>query len=64
MGETTNTLEQRNESQKRTIEKQVIRIRELQVWEKFASHLINHCTGKTITPENLEMWLAECQEGK
>ena len=59
MGETTNTMEQRNESQRRTIEKQVLRIKELEQWEKFAAHLVNNCVGETITVEKLEQWLAE-----
>ena len=59
MGETTNTMEQRNESQRRTIEKQVLRIKELEQWEKFAAHLVNKCIGQKVTEENLETWLKE-----
>ena len=62
MAETTNTLEERNASQKRTIEKQVDRIKELELWEKFAAHLVNKCIGQTITPENLEQWMEDCQK--
>lgn len=62
MGESTNTLQERNDSQKRTIEKQVARIKELELWEKFAAHLINHCIGQTVTPENLEQWMEDCQK--
>lgn len=62
MAETTNTLEERNASQKRTIEKQVERIKELELWEKFAAHLVNKCIGQTITPENLEQWMEDCQK--
>lgn len=62
MGESTNTLQERNDSQKRTIEKQVARIKELELWEKFAAHLINHCVGQTVTPENLEQWMEDCQK--
>jgi hypothetical protein len=64
MSETTNTMEERNASQRRTILKQVDRIRELEVWEKFAAHLLNNCNGQTITPENLEKWLEESQKSK
>ena len=60
--EKTNTLEERNASQKRTIEKQVDRIKELELWEKFAAHLVNKCIGQTITPENLEQWMEDCQK--
>lgn len=62
MAEKTNTLEERNASQKRTIEKQVERIKELEQWEKFASHLVNNCLGQQVTEENLEKWLAESQQ--
>lgn len=62
MAETVNTLEERNASQKRTIEKQVERIKELELWEKFAAHLVNKCIGQTITPENLEQWMEDCQK--
>jgi hypothetical protein len=62
MSETTNTMEQRNESQRKTIVKQVERIKELELWEKFAAHLLNNCVGLTVTPENLEKWLEDCQK--
>ena len=64
MGETTNTMEQRNAGQAITIGKQAQRIKELEVWEKFASHLVNNCIGQTVTPENLELWMAEMTKGK
>ncbi|QEM41146.1 hypothetical protein HYP85_gp049 [Pseudomonas phage Zuri] len=62
MAETTNTLEERNESQRKTILKQVARIQELEIWEKFARYLLNNCNGQTVTPENLEKWLEEAQQ--
>jgi hypothetical protein len=62
MAETTNTMEERNESQRKTILKQVERIKELEIWEKFASYLINNCIDQTVTPENLEKWLEDCQK--
>lgn len=62
MAETTNTLEERNESQHKTILKQVERIKELEIWEKFAAHLLHNCIGQTITPESLEKWLEEAQQ--
>lgn len=61
MAEVARTLEQMNAAQQRTILQQVERIKELQVWERFAAHLINNCVGQTITPELLEQWLAEVQ---
>lgn len=62
--EKSNSLEDRIEGQKRLIHKQVDRIKELMVWEKFASHLVNNCLGQTITEENLEKWLAEANSQK
>lgn len=62
MAETSNTLEERNESQRKTILKQVARIQELEIWEKFARYLLNNCNGQTVTPENLEKWLEEAQQ--
>lgn len=64
MGETTNTMAERNAGQAITIGKQAQRIKELELWERFASHLINNCIGQTVTPENLELWLAELSKGK
>lgn len=64
MGETHRTLEQMNAAQLRTIQQQVERIKELELWEKFASHLVNNCIGQTVTPENLELWLSELTKGK
>lgn len=64
MGETHRTLEQMNAAQQRTIQEQVGRIKELELWERFASHLVNNCIGQTVTPENLELWLAELSKGK
>lgn len=64
MAEVHRTLEQMNAAQQRTIEKQVDRIKELEQWEKFAAHLINHCVGQTVTPESLEKWLHESQTPK
>lgn len=61
MSEKTNTLEERNESQRKTILRQAERIKELEVWEKFATHLINNCIGKKVSAEALETWLTECQ---
>lgn len=62
MSEKTNTIEERNESQRKTIVKQVERIEELKIWEKFAKYLITSCIGKTVTEESLEQWLEECQQ--
>lgn len=62
MGESVNTLQERNDEQKKTILKQVTRIQELELWEKFAAHLVNNCMGETVTQENLDKWLADCQK--
>lgn len=59
MSEKANSLEERNEAQKRLIHRQVDRIKELEVWEKFAAHLVHNCVGQTVTPENLERWMTE-----
>lgn len=64
MGETTNTMAERNAGQAITIGKQAQRIKELELWERFASHLINNCIGQTVTPENLELWLADATKRK
>ena len=71
MGETTNTMEQRNESQRRTIEKQVeqikalnAQIKELSVWERFAAYLLHNCEGETVYEENLQIWLAAMLEAE
>lgn len=62
MGESVNTLQERNDEQKKTILKQVTRIQELELWEKFAAHLVNNCIGETVTQENLDKWMADCQK--
>lgn len=64
MTEVHRTLEQMNAAQQRTIVEQLSRIKELEQWEKFAAHLINHCVGQTITVESLEKWLHESQTPK
>lgn len=64
MGETTNTMEQRNEGQRKTIVAQLERIKELEQWEKFAAYLINNCLDQIVTPENLEKWLLESKTPK
>lgn len=61
MAETSRTLEQMNEAQRKTIVELTAKVKELGVWERFASHLINNCIGQTITEENLEAWLKEVQ---
>lgn len=62
MSETSRTLEQMNAAQQKTILELTQKVKELKVWEKFAAHLINHCADQTVTPENLEKWLEECQK--
>ena len=71
MGETTNTMEQRNESQRRTIEKQVeqikdlkTKVKELEVWERFAAYLLHNCEGQSVAEENLQTWLAAMLEAE
>ena len=64
MGETTNTMAERNAGQAITIGKQAQRIKELELWERFASHLINNYINQTVTPENLELWLADATKRK
>lgn len=60
--ETTRTLEQMNEAQRKTIVELTAKVKELKLWEKFAAHLINNCTDQTVTPANLEKWLEDCQK--
>lgn len=62
MGESVNTLQERNDEQKKTILKQVTQIQELELWERFAAHLVNNCIGQTVTQENLDKWMADCQK--
>lgn len=64
MAEVERTLEQMNAAQQRTILQQTDRIKELEQWEKFAAHLVNNCIGQTVSPENLEQWLADSQKPK
>lgn len=64
MGEVSRTLEQMNAAQQRTIIEMSGRIKELELWERFASHLINNCEGQIVTPENLELWLSQLTKGK
>lgn len=61
MAESTRTLEQMNEAQRKTIVELTAKVKELGVWERFAEHLINNCIGQTVTEETLETWLKEVQ---
>jgi hypothetical protein len=38
------------------------KVAELEIWERFASHLFNECVDQTITEKALEGWLAQMQE--
>lgn len=62
MAEVHRTLEQMNEAQRKTIVELTARVKELGVWERFASHLINNCIGQVITEEALEQWLSQVQK--
>lgn len=64
MGEVSRTLEQMNAAQQRTIIEMSGRIKELELWERFAAHLLNNCEGQIVTPENLELWLSQLTKGK
>lgn len=57
MAEVSRTLQQMNAAQQKTIIEMTARIKELEVWERFASYLVNNCVGETITEQNLEQWL-------
>lgn len=59
--ETSRTLEQMNEAQRKTIVELTTKVKELGLWERFAAHLINNCLGETITEAKLEQWLKEAQ---
>lgn len=61
MAEVSRTLEQMNAAQQKTIIQQCERIKELEIWERFASDLINKHLGEKITEENLEQWLVAAQ---
>lgn len=38
------------------------RVKELELWERFAAYLCNDCMGETITEAGLETWMAKVQE--
>ena len=61
MAEVSRTLEQMNSAQQKTIIELTARIKELELWEKFAAHLVNNCVGQTITEESLDHWLKEAK---
>lgn len=62
MAEVSRTPGEQILAQQRTIVDATKRIKDLELWEKFAAHLVNHCVGQTITPENLEQWMEDCQK--
>jgi len=62
MGELHRTPAEQILAQQRTIVDATQRIKELELWEKFAAHLVNNCIGQKITPENLEKWMEDCQK--
>lgn len=64
MGEVSRTPAEQILAQQRTIVAATQRIKDLELWEKFAAHLLNNCVGQTITPEKLEEWLEDCQKRK
>lgn len=71
MGETVNTLEERNESQKKTIHKlsnELValkqRQKELEVWERFVGYLLDNCETQPITEESLQKWLSDLLESE
>lgn len=71
MGETTNTMEQRNAGQAITIGKQAAeinvlkaKVKELEIWERFAAYLLHNCEGQTVAEENLQTWLAAMLEAE
>ena len=64
MGEVSRTLEQMNAAQQRAIIEMSGRIKEMELWERFAAHLLNNCEGQIVTPENLELWLSQLTKGK
>lgn len=51
------TLEQRNAAQLKTIQELTQRVKDLEIWERFAAYLVETCDGHTITPENLTGWM-------
>lgn len=68
------TLEEviaRNTRQRKTIEELTqgqkvlaARIAELQIWERFASHLLHNCKGLKVTEAALQQWLADMLEAE
>ena len=67
--ETSRTLEQMNEAQKKTIlelsqklQAANKRIAELTLWETFVAHLINEREGEVITEANMQTWMQALQK--
>ena len=54
MAETRNTPEQQIEGQRQTIVKLTQRIKDLEIWERFAAFQISDCN---MQPEVLETWM-------
>jgi DNA-binding MarR family transcriptional regulator len=59
-------LQSRNERQRKTIveltqeaRNAVAKIKEIQIWERFAGYMLDNCEGQTVTEENLQFWLSE-----
>lgn len=66
MAEKSNTMEERNESQRRTIEKLVNENKGLKeelcqadIWSRFAGYLLDNCEGQEITEESLQGWMSD-----
>lgn len=55
--QTERTLEQMNAAQLKTIQELTQRVKDLEIWERFAAYLLQTCDGQTITPENLAGWM-------
>lgn len=58
MGETRNTPEQQIEGQRKSIVELTQRVKDLEIWERFAGYMLENCEGQTVTEENLQSWMA------
>lgn len=69
--ESVDELTARNNRQKGTIidltkelKQATAKINELLIWERFAGHLLHNCELRTVTEENLQLWLSQMLEAE
>lgn len=55
--QTERTLEQMNAAQKKTIEELTQKVKDLQIWERFVTYLLDSCEGQEISEEGFQGWM-------